>query len=1109
MFRMRRLPCPRQAMSPLSVGSIVLLLFMLVFPGQQSLFSQNPNYKFDRISAKDGLSQVTVNCILQDSKGFLWFATQNGLNKYDGCDFTLYIHSPDDPQSLGNNFVQCLYEDHKGFLWVGTFYGGLNAINLKTGRFCNYKNIPGDPSSLSDNNIWTIMEDKAGFMWIGTLGGGLNRFDRKTQTFSHFKNEPGNPSSLSGNRVLSIAEDCSGALWVGTFKKGLNILNKKTGKFARFSHITGDPSGLSNNTVESICEDKSGNMWLGTRGGGINVFDKNRILLSHFKNTSQRDSLSSDFILDIFKDASGNLWIGTDGGGLNVYKNNGKFFTLRHNGYDPQSLSSDVISCIYESRCGVLWFSAYSKGLCKLNRRQEQFKHFKYDALNPNSLREDTIYALLETRSGDLWVGTPRGGISRLNRKTGQFSHFLYTPGATGADGKKKRHRSVQALYEDSTGMLWVGTFNEGLIRFDSKNNRFHTYLHDPRLPGSIGSNTILSILEDKKGSLWIGLNGQGLSRFDRKHDSFRSFRLPGSDSRSMAANFINLIYEDSFENLWVATNGGLYTLDRNSGLFKQYKGLSHIEAAVVHESKAGVLWVGTFSGGLNKFLREKGVFQHAAVFTSANGLPCDTIYGILEDSSGFLWLTTEKGLAKFDPKTNLSRNYDVTDGLQSDEFMQGAFYKSPLTGEMFIGGINGFNIFNPDTFKENPHIPPVRITAVKKYNVKIDTPKPLYEMEELLLSYGDDMISFNFAALDYTVPDKNCYAYKMEGFDEQWLKVCSKHRFATYTNLGAGEYVFRVRGSNNHGVWNKNGASLSIKIPPPYWQTWWAYCFYFILALSLLTAGNRLKMRKMRNKQKELMELVKKRTLELEKANTLKSELAQIAAHDLKNPLQLIIAHAFSLEAELPGEPKLRKRLSKIHRSSEQMLDIIEKLLETAAIENGKLKLHKSEVDVGKMALASVKSNKTAARRKKQKLFLNFDRNCLVMADRVLLRQVMDNLLANSIKFSPRGLPIRVAVKKKNGRVVFRVTDKGPGLTADDMEKLFGRFQRLSAKPTGNESSTGLGLSICKNLVELHSGTIRAESKPGEECSFIVELPILKELSHENSETNTLKESI
>ncbi len=852
-------------------------IFKVIIILSAGLYSQD-DIKFEHLY--EGLSQKSVLCISQDSKGFMWFGTYDGLHRYDGYKIKIYKSEIGNPYSLSNNKVRFIYEDRGGILWIGTD-GGLNQFDREKERFIHYKHDPHDPHSLSSDMVQWICEDTAGVLWIGTYYAGLNRFDPKTKQFTRYVHNPKDSRSIINDLVSCVYIDKSGNLWAATFD-GLERFDREKNLFIHYQHDPNNPHSLSDNNPYRIYEDRYGVLWIGSLGGGLDRFDREKGEFIHYRNSSDDpSSLSHDIIRSICEDHSGSLWIGTDGGLNRFDRGTGRFIHYRNNPNDPFSLSNNLVLFIYEDRSGTLWIGNDYGGLNKFDRGTANFAHYRKDPNNSNSLSSDVIYSMHETNDGGektLWIGTQGGGLNKYNRGKNLFTHYQSDPG----DTNSIVDNNVRTILEDRSGMLWIGT-NSGLCQFDRTKKKFIRYTTDPNNPYSLSNNVVFSICEDRSGFIWVGTYGGGLNRFDRKKNRFTRYLADHQNPNSLSDNFVWSVYEDRSGTLWAGTeNGGLDQFDRENNQFIHYQAdpidpnsLTSNKILCLHEDYSGTLWIGT-TDGLNKFDRDHKLFSHYRV---VDGLPSNTIQSILEDDHGNLWLGTQEGLSKFTPGTKRTRNFTVSNGLQSNEFGVNACFKS-RSGELYFGGINGFNVFYPDSIKSNPYIPPIVITDFQIFNKSVFAgkeidghlilEKSITETKEIKLSYKENVFLFEFASLHFASPDNNQYAYKMEGFDEEWNHTDAGRRIATYTNLNSGEYVFRVKGSNSDGVWNENGASIRIIITPPFWQTLW-----FKIILAVIIAGCIFwiyKWREMIAKQREMVELAKR---ELKYRNLFENSLA------------------------------------------------------------------------------------------------------------------------------------------------------------------------------------------------------------------------------------------
>lgn len=839
------------------IGSLFLLISLILPAG---LYSQKPSLRFQHFTIEQGLAQSSVFCILQDKKGFMWFGTEQGLNRFDGYNFVVHKFQPNDPNSLNSNYILSIHEDPAGILWIGTDGGGLNKFDPETAQFSYYL---VDPQSLDSfaNIINVIFEDRSGELWIGTAGGGLHTFARKNGTFTHFPIYPNDPDSLSHNTINAIFEDSSGTLRIGT-DRGLKQLDRGMKQMSS--------TGLAEQKVLAIYEDRAGQLWIGT-DNGFYTFESGTGQLVHYQvPASGKDFYRANEIKTFYEDRSGAFWIGAEHG-LHLFNRRTKTY---HSFYaepgNPYGLSANRISVIYEDRSGALWVGVQAGALNKLNSTRQSFKSYHNDPKNPDSISFRNVFALYEDGEGVLWIGTYGSGLSAFNRETGKITNYRNNP----EDPSSLSDDNIWSICEDGQGMLWIGTAGGGLNRLSRKTGKFTRYQHQPQNPYSLGNNQISSIIEDRKGNLWIATNG-GLNKLAPQKNQFMRYQTNPKKPNTLVHNNVYVLHEDHLGMLWIGTKRGLSIFDVEKETFTSYRlNPRDPNSMIPHpiysicEDREGIIWIGT-TDGLYKIDREKDTFSY---YSEKDGLPNDVINGILEDGQGNLWLSTNKGVSKFNPGTGKFRNYSEEDGLQSYEFGGGAYYKS-RRGELFLGGLDGFSAFFPESIKDNPYIPPVVITDFKIFNQSVPVgkafngrvilEKSITAVEAITLTRKHNTFSFDFAALNYVHSEKNEYAYMMEGVENSWNYV-GPRRFVTYANLAPGEYIFRVKASNNHGAWNEDGVAVKIKILPPVWATWWFRLSLFILVLFLVLGIYRLRTRLILRRNRELEEVVAKRTVAL-----------------------------------------------------------------------------------------------------------------------------------------------------------------------------------------------------------------------------------------------------
>ncbi len=906
-----------------------------------SLFAQARNIRFEHLTLEQGLSNFSVNDIIQDQQGFLWIATEDGLNKYDGYEFKVYKADPADTNALPSSYMRYLYVDRTSNLWVisGTH---LCRYNPDTDGFDRFERFFPNTDSLSNKEIKRIFEDRDGNYWIGTTTG-LYRYQPQQHELTLYRHDLDDEASISGNIIEVFCEDQVGNLWIGTSGGGVNRYDRKRNSFSRYRHDSNAEFGLGSDLIVSLLEDRRGVLWIGTTYG-LNYYDRQTDQVVRWRGTSDEfRSLEGDLIFAIAEDSKGTLWVGTFHTGLWRYvPEANRFVSYRQDPNDPNSLLNNRVQAIYEDRSGVMWLGHYRSGISRYVRHQDQFWRYKID---------DSIYAICQDRHGNLWIGTSSSGLWQYDREGKLLAHYRHDPQNQGSLGSDE----VLSIREDRRGDLWIGTA-VGLHRYDARRNAFLRYQHELLDPTQPGQLSVKAIWEDASGEIWIGTMGSGLCRFDPQKQRFIYYRHDPKNLQSLSHNNVWAICEDptSRDYLWISTfGGGLNRFDRKTETFTHYtydlqnpNSLSNNAIYSVYAGASGIIWVGTFGGGLNRLDPATNRFTH---YVDKDGLSDNFVKGILPDGHGNLWLSTDKGLSRFNPKTGTFKNFTAKDGLISNILLSGAYFKN-TDRRMFFGGEGGFIAFYPDSLRENTYLPPIVITSFKVFDRPLllrsrsrsqqrqGDPSP-----SIALSYRDNFFSIEFVALDYNEPRKNQYAYKLEGLDRDW-NYCGTQRYASYTHIDPGEYTFRVKGSNNEGVWNEEGASIKIIITPPFWRMWWFRALVVFSVLASVLIWHIKRMKKLDQKKKELELQVKEKT---EAAEALQNALSEVK--QLKNRLQ-------AENVYLQNEIKLEHNFTDIISRSAALQKILSKVEQVAATDATVLIL--GESGTGKELLARAVHN-------------------------------------------------------------------------------------------------------------------------------------------------------
>lgn len=869
---------------------------------------------FDRLSMEDGLSQTTVNAIVQDTQGFMWFGTEDGLNRYDGYAFTQYYHDRSNPDALISDFIKDLVHDDDGNLWVSTDGGGLARWDRLADRFVRFRHDPEDPTSLPTDRIRGLHYDLEGALWIATRREGLVRFDVHTSTFTHYRHDPADGASLSGDSVFAMESGGDGVLWVGTHN-GLNRLDKRTGEVRRYQHDPDDPGSISGDSVRSMHIDHAGVLWVGTARNGLNRFDQEAQTFQRYRHHAKNPTtLSHNRVNAILEDQSRRLWIGTNKGLNRLDRASGEIQRYVHDPADPASLGDDEIVSLYEDRTGILWVGTKSAGLSKWNPRSWSFGHFPPDVLSSRK-----VSSFAQDGDGTLWVGTFGGGLNVIDRNKNTVTVVKDTL----SDGR------IMALLHDSEGKLWVGTMNGGLNVLDPATGSVRVFRHDANDPHSLGADGVMSLFQDSNNELWIGTYGGGVSKFEPEKGSFLRFLPDDSDPGSLSSAIATCFAEDRHGGLWIGTDGGgLNLLDVETSTFHHFRHDPHDPSSIgadtvyaVHVDISGRVWIGTRDGGVSRVVGSSS--QPEAIrfsnFSHAAGLANDAVYGVLSDQDLQLWLSTNRGLTRFNPATGEFKDFGRSHGLQAEEFNFGAYFRNGA-GELFFGGPNGFNVFHPSELESNKHGPRVVLTSYSKFNKEVPTDSPYDLMRDIDLGFRDDVVSFEFAALDFTAPEENRYSYMLEGFDPAWTDLGKRHR-VTYTNLDAGNYILRVKAANSDNVWSESGIELGLHVEPAPWETWWAYMLYAMAIVLAIGAAWKQQQRKLAREVEyshRLEDEVHQRTRELADSNAeLQSVNNKLLEASLTDPLTGLRNRRFLFEEVSKDIDLIRRRANSPRKDS------------------------------------------------------------------------------------------------------------------------------------------------------------------------------------------------
>lgn len=1073
----------------------ISVLCLLVLP--VILAAQGPKLKFKHISGEQGLSNSTIEAICQDSRGFIWFGTRDGLNRFDGYQMVVYRYNARDTTSLSDNYIRFIYEDREHTLWIATT-NGLNRFDVSKNNFKRYKHNPNDKNSLSHNLVSSIHQDRKGNLWIGTFGGGLDRFQPKQDNFIHY-NYSLKPGSISDDRVNCIYEDSKNHVWIGT-ENGLNLFDPQTGRF-QLINIATSPLYKTNNVISIIKEDRQGNLLIGTEENGLILFNYQKNTFNQFRHQEKNTaSIGSNLVRAILVDKKDNIWIGTINGGLNLFRQaTDSFYHYENEPDNIFSLSQRTISSLFEDNQGNLWVGTHRGGINLYTPNTEKFTLYRQQSDN-NSLSYNDVKAFCEDHFGNIWIGTDGGGLNLFDRKKNSFAHYKYNPFDTRSIGSNE----VLAITEDSEQNLWIGTWGSGLSLFNRKTQNFTRYLNDPSGKNILSSNFIQQIYEDHNKNLWIATYYGGLNLFDRRTKKIQRITNDSAHHTQLQGNNIVSLIEDKAGNLWIGTDdGGLNCYNASNKTFSHYFNTEEKmpDLRVLFIDSKGRLWVG--QTGLYLFDSKKNSFR---LYTDKAGLSSEFIKGMAEDKNGNFWIATSNGITQFNPNNFSFKKYNSADGLQGLEFEANAYMKT-RDGQIYFGGLNGFNSFYPEDIKINKFVPPVYVTDFQVFNKRMiagGENSPLQTditlTKRINLSYKQSTFSFGFAALNYTASENNQYAYKLENWDKDWIYTVSERK-ASYTNLRPGKYIFRVKASNNDGVWSESGPAIEIIITPPFWNTHWFQALTIVLIGAIIIGYYRFRRK---------MELRKMEERKKEELHQVQLQFFTNISHEFRTPLSLILGPLEKLQRENPNT-EFSHYYKVMYRNAKRLTNLINELMDFRKTESGALKLNVMPGNM-KLFLEEIAEEFSELGIEKDIQFsVNVPKDIdEVWFDRQIVEKIVVNLISNSFKYTDDEGSIEVEVLSsltnfkpsfenelivKNDyigkkSIYICIRDNGVGISKESIQHLFERYYKISDSHLGS----GIGLAFVKSLTTLHKGSLYVYSERNKGTEIIIGLPVSKD---------------
>ena len=1061
---------------------VLSLVAICLFLSRYTVSAKNTNINFRNITIQNGLSQNSVSSIYQDSEGYMWFGTADGLNRYDGYNFEIFKFNPKNKNSISGSYIGDIQEDSLGNIWVATSKG-LSKISKNNNDIKNYVYDKNNKSGISHYNIRCILIDSKNRVWIGTEHG-LNLYDEKTDEFIKYYSKENDRNSLSDNFILSMDEDEKGNIWIGT-KHGLNMLNQESNTFKRY--IKSEKNSINNNYIYDICSTKDGNLWIATRGGGLNklnILKDEFTYYEHNENMRNSNQIASNNI-QYLNYYNGKLFIGTDSGLSQYDIKSNKFKTFNHQVSDPQSIINNNILSIFHDNTGLVWVGTYD-GISVFNP-ESNFIHYKSNLMSENTFSDNSIMGMYEDNEGILWFGTVSSGLNKFNRKTGEIKCYKYDS----QNENSISNNEIWHIASNNDNEIWIST-SDGLNKFDKRTEKFTRYYKEDGL----SSNETRYIYFDKENNMWVG-SRNGITVIDKNGN----FKIESEIFKEggLTDEFITSIYEDKNGDYWIgaALNGGVLRYNRQTGEVKNYvnnpndeNSLSMNSVKTIKGDSLGNIWIGT-NCGLNKFNLKT---ENFTVYTESEGLSNNFVYNILLDEEENPWVSTNNGISKLDVKNNKFEKFNLADGLQSSEFNGYSAFKSSK-GEMFFGGINGINAFSPSKIKQSEHDFPVVIKDVTFNEHSI------YNHKNIELKYDKNHFDIEFFVPDYKCTPKSEYKYILEGFDKELVYIENRNH-ANYTNIPPGKYTFKVIARNSAGTWS-NPTKLQIKIMNPPWESPLAYCIYaIILTVIIYFAWNYVKI---------LEKMVKQRTKELNKKLDENEELYNRLikmerhknnyfinlSHELRTPLNIIsstlqLINRLTVNKQKIEDEKMLYYTDVMNKNSNRLLKLINNIIDTSKIDSGNYRINIEEVDIVYLVEEVSLSMKNFIENKGIEFIIDPQiEEKIIECDISDIERCIVNLLGNATKFTEKGGLIEVKIFDEGENVKISVKDTGIGIDKSYHKSIFNRFYQTYDKSSEEYGGSGLGLTLTMQLVKLHHGSIELESEVGKGSEFIITLPI------------------
>jgi len=1066
------------------------LIFLFFLAAGIDAYGQVKAYPISKLDIQDGLSDNHVNTIFKDRRGYIWFGTRLGLNRYDGYAFKIYRHDDSDPTSLTDDNVQLIGEGPEDKIYINGATGGVDIYDPLTERLVPNADAYFRAHHLSRLGIVGIVRGKDEQYYFIYRDSGVYRFEQDKAATRLVPD--GTVPGPAGSPVADAARDTSGGLWLSHVNGMLERMDLSTGRITLRTAIMQQAKPQPQYGYKLFIDDLD-RLWLYAPGNltGLWEFDEHTGALAHFCQDSGQARLSSNTVGSVITDDKGLIWIATDQGGVDLLDRTKLTMRYLRHSDEERSLPENTITTLYRDNTGIVWAGTFKSGIGYYQQNILRFPLYRRQPGVPGSLPYDDINCFAQDTRGNIWIGTNGGGLIYFDRAKDGFSWLRHKAG----DPNSLCNDVVITLAVDHTGRLWIGTYQGGLDCYDGR--RFIHYRHNDSDPASLADDRVYAIREDAEGALWVGTMTGGLDRLDVSKGKFyhNSMAVP----YSLHSNYIPALAEDSASNLWIGTGWGIEVLSRSTGKYIHYtKAANSLPDNVIYGitcDHSGNMWVATRQG-LSVLQPGRDTFQ---VFHMKDGLPSNSVLSVLEDAEHCLWASTSGGLSRITVSDEGGHigikcvNYDEYDGLQGREFNENAALRT-REGELLFGGGKGFNLFKPESIGSDRHIPPVVLTGLQLYNKEVPVPASIPMDGKLVLSYKENNFTLDFAALSYINARKDRYAYQLVGFDKDWMLTDGRNPRATYTNIDPGDYIFRVRASNSDGVWNARGVIVRVIVKPPFWKTNLAYVLYVLIILAVLYLG---RMRIIRRAQVRFALAEERReALRVHELDRMKIKFFTNLSHEFRTPLALILSPVDKLIRSVE-DPGRRQLAMTIERNAKRLLHLVNQLLDLRKMEVNELKLNMSGGDIAEFIKATTDSFADLAEGKGIVFDYRSDIDHLpALFDRDKVERIVFNLLSNAFKFTSTGgsviVELIVAEKDEHSALLqLRVTDTGIGIRPELQEKIFESFFQGETPGHIRNQGTGIGLAITREFVEMHGGTIRVESALDKGSSFMVLLPV------------------